>query len=880
MSDLPAMSDAPDAFQAPDLALGAPRARRARAVARPTPARHQRLQALLDGQSQILAMLARGLPLSAILEGITRWVEAQSRQGVLASILLLDPDGERLLHGAAPSLPAAYNDAIHGIRIGPAVGSCGTAAFTKHPVIVADITRDPRWTDFRELALAHDLRACWSTPLLTHDGHVLGTFAMYYRRPQQPTQDDLRTIQLVTRTAVLAIEHKRAEEDRERLRVRERQALRHAETERRRLRDLVMDSPGAIAVLRGPAHVVELANPMYLRAIGPGRDVLGKPIRDALPELARQGTFEVLDRVYATGEPFEREEVPASLATHRDSDAVERYYNVAYHPTRDDAGAVDGIVVHAVDVTAPVRARRRVEESEERFRTLFELVPVAVYSCDANGVIQEFNQRAVELWGREPKSGHRDERYCGSFKLYYPDGRPMPHDACPMAKVLRGEALAPGDAEILVERPDGAKRNVAAHPRPLKDERGAIIGAITCLYDITDRKGAEEATAYLAAIVSSSADAIASKTLDGIITSWNASAERMFGYTAPEIIGQSVLRLIPPDRHVEEDGILARLRAGERVEHFQTVRMTKDGRLIDVSLTISPIRDRSGKIIGASKIVRDITDRVRLERERSELLGIVAHDLGNPLTAIKARVQILDRKLARGGTLDVVALHGLSDDIARMERLVRDLRDAESIEGGRLVLSRGRFDLMSLARYEVETARTASGRAIALTAPEGPLDVEADQDRLGQVIANLLTNALKYSPADRRVVVTLGRARESASAYDAEWEPEEDVRGDAHRDTQGSGTERTGAPRRFARVSVSDEGPGIPPDALAHLFERFYRVPGIVAREGERRGLGLGLYICRQLIERQGGRITVTSEVGRGSTFTFTLPLADPARPD
>ena len=884
MSELPATSDespaATDAandYRPRELIRGQPPARPRRAGARHAAARTRRLEALVEGQSEILEMLTQGLPLGVILEGITRWVEAQSRQGVLASVLLLDPDGERLLHGAAPSLPGAYNDAIDVIQICPAVGSCGTAAYTKRPVLVADIARDPRWADSRALALAHGLRACWSTPLLASDGQVLGTFAMYYRRPRRPTPDDLRIIQLVTRTAVLAIEHKRAAEDRERLRARERRALRHGETERRRLRDLVMETPWAIAVLRGSAHVVELANPTYLRALGAGRDVLGKPVREALPELARPGILKALDRVYATGESYEGQEVPFRLAARRDSASTERYFNVAYHPTRDATGAVDGVLVHAVDVTESVRARRLVEESKERFRTLFELVPVAVYSCDADGVIQEFNQRAVELWGREPKSGDRDERYCGSFKLFYPDGRPMPHDACPMAKVLRGEPLAPGDEEILVERPDGARRNVIAHPLPLKNERGAITGAINCLYDITDRKQAEEATAYLAAIVSSSSDAIASKTLEGIITSWNASAERMFGYTAREIIGQSVRRLIPADRQEEEDRILARLRAGERVEHFETVRVTKDGRQLDVSLTISPIRDRSGKIIGASKIVRDITDRVRLERERAELLGIVAHDLGNPLTAIKLRVQLLDRKLTRGGSLEAGALHGLSDDIARMERLVRDLRDTESIEGGQLTLSRGRFDLASLARHEVETARTASGRAIALTAPDGPLEVEADQDRIGQVVANLLTNALKYSPADRPITVSLSREREPAGAYDPEWEADEGA--------QSGGAERPRAPRRFVRLSVRDEGPGIPPAALSRLFERFYRVPGIETRPGERRGLGLGLYICRQLIERHGGRISVTSQVGRGSTFSFTLPLADPpladpARPD
>lgn len=818
-------------------------------------ARVRRLEALVEGQSQVLEMISRDLPLAQILEAIPRWVEANSRDGVLASILLLDKDGQRLLHGGAPSLPDSYNQAINGIHIGPAVGSCGTAAFTGRAVIVEDIANDPLWADFRDLALAHGLRACWSTPLTDRTGRVRGTFAMYYRQPRSPSEDDFHLIRLVTRTAVLAIEHQQLQDERAELLARERQALRSVEAGRQRLHDLIMEAPAAIALLRGPAHVVEVANPLYQRTIGMGRDMLGAPIRQALPELEGQGIFELLDQVYASGKRYEGHEVPIRLDPSDGSGVEDRYFNVVYQPTRDEAGAVDGLLIHAVDVTASALAHQRVRASEERYRTLFRLVPVALYACDANGVIQEYNQRAIELWGRAPVLGDANERYCGSLRRYYPDGQPMPREACLTARILRGEALDDADAECLIERPDGSRRTVVAHPQVLRDERGRITGAITCLYDITEHKQADKAAAHLAAIVSSSSDAIASKTLEGIITSWNTSAEHMFGYTAEEIIGQPVLTLIPLERHSEEDAILSRIRAGERVEHFETVRMTKDGRQLDVSLTISPIRDRSGVIIGASKIVRDITERKQLERERAELLGIVAHDLGNPVAAIKARVQLLERRLARGTVLDADALEGLGRLITRMERLVRDLRDAESIEAGQLALVRDKFDLVSLLRQEAETAQTTIPGSVTLELPDwalaGPVVVEADRDRVGQVIANLLSNAIKYSPAERPIALSLTREKPPASP-----------------DTP---------PASLVRVAVRDEGQGIPHAALSRVFDRFYRVPGTGTQHGERRGLGLGLYICRQLIERHGGQIGVESVVGRGSTFWFTLPLAPAA---
>jgi PAS domain S-box-containing protein len=271
-----------------------------------------------------------------------------------------------------------------------------------------------------------------------------------------------------------------------------------------------------------------------------------------------------------------------------------------------------------VDLTERKRFEEKIQRSEERYRSLFDLVPVAVYVCDVDGIIQQYNRRAVELWGREPGRDGNEPEFCGSYKIYYPDGRPMPHQECPMARALRGEKLTPKDLEIVVERPNGERRHVIPAPQILKDSRGKIIGAINSLFDITEQKRAEAAAMRLAAVVRSSHDAIVAKDLNGIITDWNQSAQRIFGYKPKEIIGKSILTLIPPERQSEEAEILRRIRRGESIEHYETVRRRNDGKLIEVSLTISPIKDPEGKIIGVSKIARDITERKATERQVTE----------------------------------------------------------------------------------------------------------------------------------------------------------------------------------------------------------------------------------------------------------------------
>lgn len=249
--------------------------------------------------------------------------------------------------------------------------------------------------------------------------------------------------------------------------------------------------------------------------------------------------------------------------------------------------------------------------TEQISRHLLEIMPVAVYTCDKNGYITFFNKHAVKLWGREPEIGK--DLWCGSWKIFTSEGEPLSLDTCPMAMVLKtGKEIK--QHEIIIERPDGERLNVLPHPRPLFDENGQLVGAMNMLVDVSRQKVDEEKAARLSSIIKSSNAAIISKTLNGIVTSWNPAAQHIFGYTPEEMIGQPIIKLIPHDLYHEEETILARLGRGEMIEQMETSRITKDGKIIDVSLTVSPVKDENGRIIGVSKIARDITNVKRAER--------------------------------------------------------------------------------------------------------------------------------------------------------------------------------------------------------------------------------------------------------------------------
>jgi PAS domain S-box-containing protein len=479
---------------------------------------------------------------------------------------------------------------------------------------------------------------------------------------------------------------------------------------------------------------------------------------------------------------------------------------------------------HQVTNEELLRTRDQMEKSGNLFRAIARNIPgslVMVIGPDhrvmmiEGDLLSRLTYKNSDHEGKHLTEVTSPERYADSRALY--------------ERVLAGEQF-----RIVRNGQGGADYQVDFVP--LRDEAENVYAGLIIALDITDLKKAEEKSAKLAAIVESSDDAIISKTLEGIITSWNYAAERIFGYTETEMVGQSILKLIPEDRKDEEPQIIARLKRGERIDHFETKRVTKDGKLVDFSLTISPIRDSEGVITGISKIARDITERKQDEVRKNDFIGMVSHELKTPLTSLTALIQVLNQKLRTSEDPFIPsALSKANTQVKKMIGMINGFLNISRLESGKILIDRQHFNLDELIVEIIDEARLTVSDHVFDFEPCPPLPVDADRDKIGSVITNLLSNAVKYSPKGKLVTIR-------CEAID------------------GS-----------ALVTVRDEGMGIKPHDLEKLFERYYRVSSNHTLNIS--GFGIGLYLSAEIIRRHDGRIWAESESGVGSTFSFTLPL-------
>jgi two-component system CheB/CheR fusion protein len=576
-----------------------------------------------------------------------------------------------------------------------------------------------------------------------------------------------------------------------------------------------------------------------------GANDIGKPLQKAAPDCIHPDLPRFVEEVLQSGQQRERE-ISAI-------DDGWRLMRVA--PYRSVDGSIQGVVVTFPDITA----LKKNQEQSSLLAAIVDGSQDGVIGKSLDGIITSWNPAAMKMYGYTPA-----QAIGKSISIITPPNRAGEVPQL-FEQIRRGETIKSFETQRVTR--DGKLLTISLTLSPIRNDRGEVVGVSGIDRDITEERAAQEKQARLAAIVHSSDDAIVGKTLEGIITSWNGAAERIFGFTAEEMIGHSIMAIIPPDRRQEELEILATLRSGRSIEHFETSRIRKDGRRIDVSITSSPIRNTRGEVIGASKIARDVTEQklahaaladaqrrlqnhaeelehlvaqrtARLEETVESLEGVcytIAHDLRAPLRAVQSFTEVLLEDY--GNKFDKQGREFAQRIVAaatRMDLLINDLLAYAKLSHSQLPVAP--MDLNDeLKRVREHLGPQLSTQNGELTVLDLPL-VFANQIVMDQVLANLISNSLKFVAPGVKPKIEIGSEK-----------------------TNGA----------MARIYVQDNGIGIPAEHRERVFGLFQRL-----HHEEYPGTGVGLAIVKKGIERMGGNVSIDSSSKGGTRFVIELPLA------
>jgi PAS domain S-box-containing protein len=560
-------------------------------------------------------------------------------------------------------------------------------------------------------------------------------------------------------------------------------------------------------------------------------EIIGRPITVIIPPELYGDEDLILSKV-RKGEKIDHFQ---TVRRRKDGSMIEVSLTVS--PIKDQAGNIIGAAKIARDITY----QKKAEHEALKLAAIVESSNDAIISKDLNGTVTSWNKAAEQMFGYTP-----EEIVGKSIAMIIPQAMYGDEEMI-LERVKKGEKV--DHFHTMRMRKDGSLVEVSLTVSPIKDPSGNVIGAAKIARDITRQRETEEAALKLAAIVESSEDAIISKDLDGFVTSWNKAAEQMFGYTAEEIMGRPITTIIPPELHGDEPRILAKIRAGERIEHFETVRIRKDGERLNISLTVSPIRDDSGKVTGAAKIARDVTQQKKLEAaiqisERlasvGRLAATVAHEINNPLEAVTNFIYLakqqpgLSEKILR-------YLNYADQELGRVAHIAQQTLGFYRDSSQPVLLPVANLIEDVLTVYE----RKSKYKSVIIERRIEPnLAIYGLQGELKQVLSNLLANAIDASKERGRIVVHARSSRHFQSG------------------------------QHGVRITIADNGAGIAKKDRAKLFSPFFTTKKDV-------GTGLGLWITKDLLEKKGGNIRFRSrdKEPTGTVMSIYLPEAQPEKP-
>ncbi|MFB8787407.1 MAG: PAS domain S-box protein [Potamolinea sp.] len=802
---------------------------------------YKQTEQLQKKQKQVLEMIATGASLSQILDTLARNLEKHSKE-MLCSILLVDTNGKKLRHGAAPSLSEDYNQTVDGIAIAYGVGSCGTAAYLGQPVIVSDIANDPLWTNFRDLALSYNLAACWSWPILSSSGKILGTLAIYYRQPRTPTTKDLQLIEASAHMAAIAIEQTLAKA-----------ALKKSEQHYKILAEM---SPVGIFNTDAQGNCLYVNQEWCSIAGFTQQEALGTGWSNAIHPDDRERVFKEWYQAALNNLPF------SSEYRFQNHQGVTTWVLGKATAVRSDNQEIIGYVGTITDISDRKEIESELEQrvlertvqlltSEVKFRAIFNQTFQFISLLEVDGTIIEINQTALDF---------------GGVSLADCVGKPLWETPWWRISTQTQEQLKQAIAqaasgsfiryEVDVQGAKGQVITLDFSLKPIKDETGQVILLIPEGRDISERKVLEQELASREKLLNAFFEAAACANvglcihdeelrfiqLNQTLAEINGSSiEEHLGKTLTEVIPDIAPFVAPILKQVQTTGkpILNR--------EISTDTPQLPGVKRDWLISYFPIFEDESKVVAVGVILTEITERkqaeekikaanIDLARSNQELENfayVASHDLQEPLRKIKSFTELLAGDYR--GQLNENAdkyINYITDGTSRMQALINDLLTYSRV--GRIELNKQPTDL-NLVLDEVQTDLSvviAENNAIITTTPLPT--VQANPVQMAQLFQNLIANSIKFRTE------TSPKIQINAQLQQEKW-----------------------------LISIQDNGIGIKPEYSERIFVIFQRLHN----RSKYPGTGIGLAICRKIVERHGGEIWMKSELGKGTIFYLTLPI-------